>query len=120
MDIVRPYHRGLYRLSVSYPAMYCLLSTIGEGVIVNLSALGCTMQTDRPMPPGRSVSLRLLLPDRHESLPIDLGQVRWVDGNRAGIEFTKVDRSANLRLHSFVWDLMVERIHCIQRERVTS
>ncbi|BFU95422.1 MAG: conserved protein of unknown function [Nitrospira sp.] len=120
METVRPYHRGLYRLPVSYPAMYCVLSMIGEGVIVNLSAVGCTIQTDRPMPPERSVALRLLLPDRHESLPIDLGQVRWVDGNRAGIEFTKVDRTANLRLHSFVWDLMVERIHSIQRERVTS
>jgi hypothetical protein len=120
MDIVRSYHRGLYRLPVSYPAMYCVLSTIGEGIIVNLSALGCTIQTHAPLPAERSVALRLLLPDRQESLPIELGQVRWVDGSRAGIEFTKVDRAANLRLHSFVWDLMVERIQSIQRERVTS
>jgi len=120
MDIVRPYHRELYRLPVSYPAMYCVLSTIGEGLIVNLSALGCTIQTDKPLPPERSVALRLLLPDRHDSLPIKLAQVRWVEGNRAGIEFTKVDRIANLRLHSFVWDMMVERIHTIQQERVTT
>ncbi len=120
MEATRPYHRGLYRLPVSCPAMYCVLSTIGEGVILNLSALGCTIQTDSPLPPDRSVALRLLLPDRHDSLPIELGQVRWVDGNRAGIEFTRVDRTANLRLHSFVWDLMVERIHAIQRERVTT
>jgi hypothetical protein len=120
MNEVRPYHRGLYRLPVTYPAMYCALSAVGEGTITNLSALGCTIETDHPLQEDRSLALRLLLPDKPESLPIELAQVRWVSGNRAGVEFTRVDRTANLRLHSFVWDKMVERIHSIQQQRVTS
>ena len=120
MDTIKPYHRGLYRLPVTYPVMYCVVSTVGEGTITNLSALGCTIETSEQLPLDRSVALRLLLPDRQESLPIDLAHIRWVKGNRAGIEFTQIDRIANLRLHSFVWDKMVERIHTIQQQRMSS
>lgn len=120
MDNVKPYHRGLYRLPVDYPAMYCIVSEVGEGTITNLSAFGCTIETSEPLPVERSVALRLLLPDRQESLPIEIGRVRWVKGNRAGIEFTQMDRTSNLRLHSFVWDKMVERIQMIQQLRVPS
>jgi hypothetical protein len=117
MNGVRPYHRGLYRLPVTYPAMYCVVSTIGEGMITNLSALGCTIETCEPLRNDRSLALRLLLPDKPESLPIELAQVRWVKGRRAGLEFTRLDRTANLRLHTFVWDKMVERIQSIQHQR---
>jgi len=117
MDDVRPYHRGLYRLPVTYPAMYCVVSTVGEGTITNLSALGCTIETDEPLPEDYRVALRLLLPDHRESLPIDEAQIRWVHGIRAGVEFVQVEREANLRLHSFVWDKMIERIQTIQQQR---
>ncbi|HJT20590.1 MAG TPA: PilZ domain-containing protein [Nitrospira sp.] len=117
MDEIRPYHRELYRLPLLCPAMYSIVPMVGEGRITNLSALGCTLETSEPLSPNRSLALRLLLPDRPESLPIELARVRWVNGTTAGIEFTHVDRIANLRLHTFVWDKMVERIHAIQLQR---
>ena len=120
MDKIRPYHRGLYRLPLTYPAMYCVVSTVGEATITNISAVGCTIETNEPLPQNRQVALRLILPDQRESLPIDVAEIRWVEGNRAGVEFTQVDRTANLRLHSFVWDKMVERIQLIQQQRATS
>ena len=120
MDEARPYYRGLYRLSLNYPVMYCVTSTVGEGKISNLSAVGCAIETDEPLPPNQQVALRLLLPDKTESLPIDAAEVRWVEGTRAGIEFIHIDREANLRLHAFVWDKMVERIQFIQQKRTTS
>ena len=120
MDEVRPYHRGLYRLPLNYPAMYCMTSTVGEGKISNLSAVGCSLETDEPLSENQQVALRLLLPDKTESLPIDAAEVRWVQGTRAGIEFGQIDREANLRLHTFVWDKMVERIQSIQQHRTTS
>ena len=75
------YHRGLYRLPVTYPAMYCGMLTVGEGTITNLSAVGCTIETDQPLLADQDVALCLLLPDRHESLPIELAHVRWVNGH---------------------------------------
>lgn len=120
MDEIRPYHRGLYRLPVTYPAMYCMTSTVGEGMITNLSAVGCTLETDQPLAEDQHVALRLILPDKIDSLPIESAQIRWVKGNRAGVEFVHVGREANLRLHGFVWDKMVERIQSIQQTRVSS
>ena len=99
--------------------MYCVISTVGEGKISNLSAVGCSIETDEPLPQNQQVALRLLLPDKTESLPIDIAEVRWVQGTRAGIEFLHIDREANLRLHTFVWDKMVERIQFIQQQRTT-
>ena len=120
MNDTRPYHRGLYRLPLSYPAMYCITSTVGEGTITNLSATGCLIETHEPLITSQQVALRLLLPDRAESLPIDAAEVKWVRGTRAGVEFLEVEREANLRLHSFVWDKMIERIQLLQQQRATS
>jgi PilZ domain len=120
MEQTRPYQRSLYRLPVTYPVMYCVLSIVGEGTITNLSAVGCTIETDQPLLADQNVALRLLLPDQRESLPIDEAQVRWVHGNLAGIEFVQVEPTANLRLHGFVWDQMVQRVRTIQQHRATS
>ena len=100
--------------------MYCVLSAVGEGKIINLSAVGCAIETDQPPLEGQNVALRLMLPDQHESLPIDKAHVRWVHGNLAGVEFVEVECAANLRLHNFVWDGMVQRFHSIQQKRATS
>lgn len=117
MDEIRSYHRSLYRLLLSYPAMYCVASTVGEGMITNLSAMGCSIETAEPLVPHQPLALRLLLPDKTGSLPINAAEVKWVSGRRAGLEFLEVEREANLRLHSFVWDKMVERIQMLQQQR---
>jgi hypothetical protein len=100
--------------------MYCVTSVVGEGTISNLSALGCSIETGEPLSENQQVALRLLIPDQTESLPIDAAEVKWVNGTRAGIEFVQVDREANLRLHSFVWDKMIERIQSLQQQRAGS
>lgn len=119
MQHAKAYHRGLYRLPVTYPAMYCGMSTVGEGTITNLSAVGCTIETDHPLREDQDVALCLLLPDHHESLPIELAHVRWVNANRAGIEFVLVEPSANLRLYGFVLDQMAQRAHTRLPHRAT-
>ena len=111
MQQTKAYHRGLYRLPVTYPAMYCGMSTVGEGTITNLSAVGCTIETDQPLREDQDVALCLLLPDQYESLSIELAQVRWANAKQAGIEFVQVEPTANLRLYGFVLDQMVERTH---------
>ena len=120
MQQTKAYHRGLYRLPVTYPVMYCGMSTIGEGTITNLSAVGCTIETDEPLWAEQDVALCLLLPDQHESLSIELAHVRWAHATRAGIEFVLVEPAANLRLYGFVLDQMVQRAHAIQPERTAS
>jgi hypothetical protein len=100
--------------------MYCVTATVGEGTITNISATGCLIETDQPLLADQRIALRLMLPNQQESLPIDEAHVRWVHGNLAGIEFIQVERAANLRLHAFIWDGMVQRSHAIQQKRATS
>ena len=120
MEQTRPYQRSLYRLAVAYPTMYCVTATVGEGIMTNLSAMGCMIEADQPLLADQRIALRLMLPDQPESLPIDEAYVRWVNGNFAGIEFIQVERAANLRLHAFIWDGMAKRFHAIQQKRATS
>jgi PilZ domain len=116
MEEPRPYLREHYRLPVTYPVMFSTAMAIGEGTITNLSVFGCTIKTTVHLPENRSVTLRLLLPDQHKSLPIEIAEVRWVMANQAGIKFVQVERAVNLQLHNFVWDRMVERIRTIQQQ----
>lgn len=120
MEQSRPYQRSLYRLPVTCPAMYCVLSTVGEGTIKNLSAMGCTIEADQPLLADQRIALRLMLSGQGESLPIDEAHVRWVLGNLAGIEFIQVECAANLRLHGFVWNGMAQRFQLIQQKRSAS
>ena len=120
MEQTRPYQRSLYRLPVKYPAMYCVMSMVGEGTVTNLSTVGCTIELDQPLLADQNVALRLMLPDQQESLPIDEGKVRWVHGHLAGVEFIQVEPTAHLRLHGFVWDGMVQRFRSLQQKRATS
>ena len=120
MHEMRPYHRGLYRLAVTYPAMYCVTSTVGEGKVTNLSAMGCAIETDEQLLMNQQMALRLILPDKSDSLPIDTAEVKGVAGTRAGVEFRHLEREAHLRLHSFVWDKMIERLQLLQQQRAAS
>ena len=89
MEQTRPYQRSLYRLPVTYPTMYCVTATVGEATITNLSAMGCTIEADQPLLANQRIALRLMLPDQHESLPIDEAYVRWVHGNLGGSSSSK-------------------------------
>lgn len=100
--------------------MFSDSATIGEGTVTNLSVCGCTIECTGSMPTQPSLLVRLILPDQRESLPIDAAEVRWVKGKRVGLQFNRLDRKANLRLHGFVWDRMLERLHAIKLQRASA
>ena len=114
MEQARTYHREHYRLAVTYPVIFSdPSSVIGEGKVTNLSVFGCTIETPTPLPADQPLALRLILPDQRESLPIHVAEVRWVKDNLVGVEFVEVERAANVRLHGFVWDRMLERFESL-------
>jgi PilZ domain len=117
MEQVRPYHREHYRLPlpVSYPVMFSDDATIGEGMVTNLSVFGCTIECSDTVPERTRLLLRLILPDQNESLPIQQAEVRWVKGRQVGLRFGQLERAANLRLHIFVWDRMLERLQALKQ-----
>jgi hypothetical protein len=116
MEQTRPYNRAHYRLAVTYPAMFSDAATIGEGHVTNLSVFGCTIECADTVPEKTNLLVRLILPDQKESLPIESAEVRWVKGKQVGLQFNKLERTANLRLHGFVWDRMLERMQAIKQQ----
>lgn len=93
--------------------MFSAPDMIAEGKIVNLTVFGCTIECTDALPKGASLRVRLMLPDQTQSLPVEEAEVRWVQGNRMGVQFHKVERAADFRLHGFVWDRMIERFRTI-------
>lgn len=122
MEQTKPYQRAHYRLPLptAYPVMFAGTTAIGEGTLTNLSVLGCTIDCATVLPQTTNLLLRLILPDQKESLPIEEAEVRWIDDQRIGVRFSKVERAANLRLHGFVWDRMLERLQSIKQQRAAS
>ena len=116
MESTRAYTREHYRLAVNYPAMFSDRSAIGEGTVTNLSVFGCTLECPRGLPENPNLHIHLILPDECASLPIDQAEVRWMKGTQVGLQFHQLERKANLRLHGFVWDRMLERLRLIKHQ----
>ena len=113
-----PYHRIQRRvpLAATFPMLFKDNIAIGEGQVTNLTAFGCTVECPTIVMTEGPLSVRLLLPDRHAALSINIAAVRWADGRTMGLEFIRMEPAANLRLHCFVWDLILERIVSLVRE----
>ena len=118
MEPARPYQREHYRvpLSVTYPVMFSDTANIREGKVTNLSVFGCTIECAGAVPDNTTLLVRLLLPDQKESLAIEQAEVRWVKGNRLGLRFGKLERTADLRLHMFVWGRLVDRLQDLTQD----
>lgn len=118
MEPERSYQRHHYRvpLSIEYPVMFSDAAMIGEGKVTNLTVLGCAIECTGPVPAQTTLLIRLILPDQDQSLPIQEAEVRWVEGNQLGVQFKKLNRDAELRLHGFVWDRMLERLRTIVQD----
>lgn len=122
METVRPYLRHHYRvlLPAPYPVMFSGTHMIAEGTVLNLTVFGCAIACAENLPAGTELRVRLILPDQAYSLPVEEAEVRWVQGNRMGLQFHKVERAADFRLHGFVWDRMVERFRTIVQEGLST
>ena len=105
---------------MQYPVMFSATDTVAEGKVINLTVFGCTIECTDALQNGTTLRLRLILPDQAQSLPVEEAEVRWVQGNRMGIQFHKVERAADFRLHGFVWDRMIERFRTIVQEGLST
>jgi len=122
VEFTRTYSRQHYRvpLLVPYPVMFSATDMIAEGKVMNLTIFGCTIECTDSLQMGTSLQVRLILPDQAHSLPVEEAEVRWVQGNRMGVQFRKVDRAADFRLHGFVWDRMIERFRTIVQDGLSA
>lgn len=94
------YARTYPRFPLHFPVIFGGTSFVGEGVLTNLSLMGCSVMCDRELLCGSDIRVSVLLPNQPSALPIELGRVKWVQGHQFGVEFHRLPFEARQRLNS--------------------
>jgi hypothetical protein len=105
------YSRTYLRFPLPYPVIFGGAPFVGEGILTNLSLMGCSILCDREVLCGSVVRVSVLLPDQTTALSIDLGRVKWARGHQFGVEFLQLQTGARWRLNRA---LRVELIHRLE------
>jgi hypothetical protein len=61
----------------------------GQGILFDLSATGCRMQSNVALTPGSYLALHIETPDTESPLAVEVSVVRWTKDNQFGIEFLR-------------------------------
>jgi hypothetical protein len=96
------YSRTYHRFPLHYPVVFGVAPFVGEGILTNLSLMGCSVLCDREVLRGSEVRVSVLLPDQTSALSIELGTIKWVQGEQFGVEFLRVPFEARQRLNSML------------------
>jgi len=107
----RSYSRAYHRFPLFYPVIYGGAPFIGEGILTNLSLMGCSVMSDREVLCGSIVRVSVLLPNQTPALSINLGTIKWVQGHQFGVEFLRLPLEARQRLNN---TLRIELIHMLK------
>jgi PilZ domain-containing protein len=111
------YSRTYHRFPLHYPVVFGGAPFVGEGILTNLSLMGCSVLCDREVLRGSDVRVSVLLPDQTSALSIELGTIKWVQGEQFGVEFLRVPLDARQRLNSM---LRVELIQLLKARAARS
>jgi len=89
--IVQKERRRHARYRVDFPATFSNDRTSGFGIIADVSAGGCRIESNVPIAPGEVGQLLIELPDCPASLKISQALFRWVRGQEYGLEFMRME-----------------------------
>jgi hypothetical protein len=90
------------RFAVQLPVSFSEGQLSERGTILNLSAEGCAITSDRVASVAAYLQLTMQLREREEPVYVDLAAVRWVSATRFGVEFIKIRSEEGERLKKFV------------------
>ena len=89
-----------FRTAISGPA-----TLEGTGLLLDLSAGGCRLESPLAMEPGVALELRIHVPDLEWPLMIDEARVQWVSGQIVGLAFFRIRQTEQQRLDQVITDL---------------
>jgi PilZ domain len=74
----------------------------GEGRVLDLTKLGCLIESPVRVHREQSVELTMVLPSLTSPVTVTLGIVRWTNGKQFGVEFVKIDEPNRLAFNRFM------------------
>jgi len=98
--------RTYSRFPVKTPMLYMGKDFAGQGVIRELSRVGCRILGNYPVTPGETLNLRISHPSHPDPLLIKQVGVRWVKGFEFGVAFAPSDTGETNRLHQMLDDFL--------------
>jgi hypothetical protein len=102
------YSRTYHRFPLFYPVIFGGAPFVGEGILSNLSLMGCSVLCDREVLCGSDVRVSVLLPHQTPALSIDLGTIKWVQDCQFGVEFLRLPLEARQRLNRMLRIELIE------------
>jgi PilZ domain len=99
---MKPESRKVLRFAVQLPCTFGDNDKKEEGTVLNLSAQGCAMTTERIPALSTYLSLQIDLINGAAPVDIELAGVRWISGRRCGLEFIRISPEMLDRLCAFV------------------
>lgn len=90
------------RFAVQLPVSFSGDQLSDGGTILNVSADGCAITSDRVAGTAIYLQLTMQLREREEPVQVDLAAVRWVSATRFGVEFIKMRPEQEERLRKFI------------------
>jgi len=108
---MKPQHDGfVFRTYARFPLRTSMIymghDFAGQGVLRELSRVGCRILGNFPVTVGETLSLRLSHPTDPDPLLIKQVGVRWVKGFEFGVCFAPSDKGEADRLHQMLDDFL--------------
>ncbi len=94
------------RFKVRLPIAFLGYNLTGEGIVVNLSLAGCTIESEQNIQQRKYLTLRIFLPDQDAPLVVDRAQVRSSGRRLLVLEFLAMQPEEQARLLHFVSTLV--------------
>ncbi|MDO9119239.1 MAG: PilZ domain-containing protein [Nitrospira sp.] len=95
--------RQTYRITVTRRLQFAQrhkATRTGKAFLLDLSDVGCSLESKSRLTVGERLALVLELP---QTVLITDAQVVWVDGSRYGLSFARVSPLERSRLRRFLW-----------------
>jgi PilZ domain-containing protein len=83
--------RQYNRVRVDYEASFSGEAYRAQGIIVNLSILGCRARSAFPIKKGESIGILISVPAYDHPIYVSRAEVQWADGNEFGMEFIHME-----------------------------
>ncbi len=96
MKLRFPRHRA--RCSIAFSGK----AASGAGTVTNLTNIGCKVESDKGVPEGAEVALRISLLDHEAQINVDEAVVIWSKERQFGLRFIEIGPQARERLRRFV------------------
>jgi hypothetical protein len=90
------------RMNVRYPASVQTDDGAAEGMLFDLSATGCRMQSNVTLTPGSYLALHIDVSETESPLAVEVSIVRWHKDNQFGIEFLRYAQGVRDRVTHLV------------------